>query len=81
MVRSANDVATAVAENVGGSEEAFVARMNAEARRLGMTGTQYANAHGLHSDASTRPRAIRRCWRWRSAATFPSTRISSRWRR
>lgn len=50
MVRSANDVATAVAENIGGSEEAFVARMNAEARRLGMTGTQYANAHGLHSD-------------------------------
>lgn len=50
MVRSANDVATAVAENIGGTEEAFVARMNAEARRLGMTGTQYANAHGLHSD-------------------------------
>lgn len=50
MVRSANDVATAIAENLGGSEEAFVARMNAEARRLGMTGTQYANAHGLHAD-------------------------------
>lgn len=50
MVRSANDVATAIAENIGGSQEAFVARMNAEARRLGMTGTQYANAHGLHSD-------------------------------
>lgn len=50
MVRSANDVATAIAENIGGSEEAFAARMNAEARRLGMTGTQYANAHGLHSD-------------------------------
>jgi len=50
MVRSANDVATAVAENIAGSEEAFAARMNAEAQRLGMTGTQYANAHGLHSD-------------------------------
>jgi D-alanyl-D-alanine carboxypeptidase len=50
MVRSANDVATAVAENVGGSEEAFVARMNVEAQRLGMTGTRFANAHGLHSD-------------------------------
>jgi D-alanyl-D-alanine carboxypeptidase len=50
MVRSANDVATAIAENIGGSEEGFVARMNAEARRLGMTGTHFANAHGLHSD-------------------------------
>lgn len=50
MVRSANDVATAIAENLGGSEEAFVARMNAEAQRLGMTGTRYANAHGLHAD-------------------------------
>lgn len=50
MVRSANDVSTAIAENVGGSVDGFVARMNAEARRLGMTGTRYANAHGLHSD-------------------------------
>src|SRR5690606_5580437 len=50
MVKSANDVATAVAESVAGSRQAFVARMNAEARRLGMTGTRFANAHGLHVD-------------------------------
>jgi D-alanyl-D-alanine carboxypeptidase len=50
MVKSANDVATAVAESVGGSEEAFAARMNAEARRLGMTGSRWVNAHGWHSD-------------------------------
>ncbi|WP_163265763.1 D-alanyl-D-alanine carboxypeptidase family protein [Chelativorans alearense] len=49
MVKSANDVATAIAENVGGSESAFAARMNAEAQRLGMTGTHFVNAHGLHS--------------------------------
>lgn len=49
MVKSANDVATAIAESIGGSESAFAARMNAQARRLGMTGTHYVNAHGLHS--------------------------------
>ena len=50
MVRSANDVAVAIAEAIGGSEEAFVATMNAEARRLGMTGTRFVNASGLHDD-------------------------------
>lgn len=49
LVKSANDVATAIAESVGGSEKAFVARMNAEAQRLGMTGTHFVNAHGLFS--------------------------------
>lgn len=48
MVKSANDIATAVGESLGGSEAAFAARMNAEARRLGMTGTHFVNAHGLH---------------------------------
>ena len=50
MVKSANDVATATAESVGGSEAAFAARMNAEALRLGMTGSHFVNAHGLHDD-------------------------------
>lgn len=49
LVKSANDIATAIAESVGGSEQAFVARMNAEAERLGMAGTRYVNAHGLFS--------------------------------
>jgi D-alanyl-D-alanine carboxypeptidase len=44
---SANDAATAVAEHVAGSEEAFVALMNARAEALGMTGTRFANPHGL----------------------------------
>lgn len=48
VVKSANDIATAVGENVGGSEKAFVARMNQEAARLGMTGSHFANANGLH---------------------------------
>ena len=50
MVKSANDVATAVAESVGGSVAGFAARMNAEARRIGMTGSHWVNAHGLHND-------------------------------
>lgn len=47
IVKSANDVAVALAETVGGSEQEFVALMNAEARRLGMSGTRFANANGL----------------------------------
>jgi D-alanyl-D-alanine carboxypeptidase len=47
LVKSANDIAMAVGENIGGSEAAFVDRMNAEAQRLGMTGTHYSNPNGL----------------------------------
>ena len=50
MVKSANDVAVAIAEAVSGSEVAFVTAMNAEARRLGMSGTRFVNASGLHHD-------------------------------
>jgi D-alanyl-D-alanine carboxypeptidase (penicillin-binding protein 5/6) len=46
-IASANDAALAVAEHLGGSEEAFVERMNAEARRLGLSHTVFANPHGL----------------------------------
>ncbi|MBT1157412.1 D-alanyl-D-alanine carboxypeptidase [Aminobacter anthyllidis] len=48
MVKSANDVAAAIGENVGGTSEAFAARMNAEAQRLGMSGSHWVNANGLH---------------------------------
>lgn len=50
MVKSANDIATALAINIGGSEAAFAQRMNDEARRIGMTQSNFVNAHGLHSD-------------------------------
>lgn len=46
-VKSANDVAVALAETVGGSEEAFVQLMNRKARLLGMRDTVYANPSGL----------------------------------
>ncbi|WP_341871094.1 D-alanyl-D-alanine carboxypeptidase family protein [Stappia indica] len=46
-VKSANDVAIAVAENLGGSESAFAAQMTAKARSLGMRHTRFVNASGL----------------------------------
>lgn len=47
VIKSANDIAVAIAEAMSGSEEAFVAEMNATAARLGMTDTRYINASGL----------------------------------
>jgi D-alanyl-D-alanine carboxypeptidase len=47
MVKSANDIAVAVAEAVGGSVEGFAARMNAAAAKLGMTRSHFVNPHGL----------------------------------
>ncbi|MEM8540976.1 MAG: D-alanyl-D-alanine carboxypeptidase family protein [Pseudomonadota bacterium] len=48
IVKSANDVAVALGEAVSGSESEFVARMNAEAKRLGMNDTNFVNPNGLH---------------------------------
>ena len=50
IVELANDVAVMLAEGVAGSEEAFVARMNEAAQRLGMTRTSFANPNGLPND-------------------------------
>lgn len=49
-VGSGNDASMAVAEHIGGSLEGFVEMMNQKAAELGMTGTNYANPHGLHDD-------------------------------
>ena len=48
LVYSANDMAYVLAEAASGSAAAFVAEMNAEARRLGMTGTHFVNPNGLY---------------------------------
>lgn len=50
LVSSANDAANLLAENVSGSIPAFVDAMNTRAQELGMTGTHFANPHGLHQD-------------------------------
>lgn len=47
LVKSANDVAVAIAEHISGSEKNFVAYMNREAKRLGMVSTRFANPNGL----------------------------------
>jgi D-alanyl-D-alanine carboxypeptidase len=47
LIKSANDVAVAIAETVSGTTENFVAQMNAQAARLGMTSTRYVNPNGL----------------------------------
>jgi D-alanyl-D-alanine carboxypeptidase (penicillin-binding protein 5/6) len=46
LVLSGNDAAVALAEGVAGSENAFAARMNQEARRVGMSHSRFTNAWG-----------------------------------
>ena len=48
MLRSGNDAASAIAEIVAGSQEAFVQRMNQRAKELGMKDTHFMNPHGYH---------------------------------
>jgi len=47
VAHSANDVATALGELIGGSEPAFGQMMTQTAQRLGMTATKFNNANGL----------------------------------
>ena len=54
MIRSANDAAVALAEHSSGSLDAFVARMNAKAKALGMNATVYHNPNGLPPNAAKR---------------------------
>ncbi len=49
-VASANDCVVAMAEYIGGSEEAFVQMMNDKAKELGMNDTCFKNCHGLDED-------------------------------
>lgn len=50
MVKSANDIAVAIAEGVGGSVDGFADMMNASAQRLGMQESRFVNPHGLPDD-------------------------------
>lgn len=47
VTKSANDVATVVAEHIGGRESAFAERMTRTARDMGMSRTRFLNASGL----------------------------------
>lgn len=49
MIQSANDAANVLAYHFGdGDIDAFIEKMNKKATDLGMTGTHFTNAHGLH---------------------------------
>jgi D-alanyl-D-alanine carboxypeptidase len=50
VTRSANDAAVVIAENLGGSEQAFARAMTQKAHELGMNRTTYVNASGLPDD-------------------------------
>ena len=47
VTKSANDVATVIAENLGKSERNFARLMTRKAKKLGMTRTTFRNASGL----------------------------------
>ncbi|MGH6840428.1 MAG: D-alanyl-D-alanine carboxypeptidase family protein, partial [Methylocella sp.] len=51
VTRSANDIAVAIAETIGGDEESFARLMTLKAHALGMSSTHFANASGLPNGA------------------------------
>lgn len=50
LIYSGNDAAIAIAEHVGGSESAFIEKMNETAKQIGAVNTNFINPHGLHHD-------------------------------
>ena len=49
MLKSANDVANGLAEHVSGSVSSFAQLMNAKAKELGCTNTNFVNPNGLNN--------------------------------
>ncbi len=70
MISSANEACNVVAEYIApGDIPSFVAFMNAQAAALGMTGTHFANAHGLHDEnhyTTVRDLVTLARWAWQS---------------
>lgn len=50
VTKSANDIAVALGEKLGGSEYGFARKMNRKARDIGMSRTIFKNASGLHHE-------------------------------
>ncbi|MGW0879949.1 D-alanyl-D-alanine carboxypeptidase [Streptomyces sp. NPDC002671] len=72
LIASANNVARLLARWDAGSEQAFVAKMNAAAKKLGMTNTTYTDPSGLtHSTVST---AVDQVKLAKAAMTLPAFR-------
>lgn len=53
VTKSANDIAVALAEHIGGSETNFARLMTKKAREIGMSRTTFRNASGLPHDEQT----------------------------
>lgn len=51
MVYSANDACAVIAAHIGGGQAGFVEMLNAKARELGCTASNFTNAHGLNDEA------------------------------
>jgi len=51
IIQSGNDACIVVAEGISGTEDAFVQEMNATAKKIGLTKTNFVNATGLPEDA------------------------------
>lgn len=79
IMASANDSAVALSEYLAGSEEAFVARMNARAQELGMSNTNYVNCTGYPQEGQyTTARDV--CTLCCEVARYPAyTTYSSVW--
>jgi D-alanyl-D-alanine carboxypeptidase (penicillin-binding protein 5/6) len=50
IIQSGNDASIALAEAIGGTEEGFVAMMNAKAGQMGLANTKFANATGIPAE-------------------------------
>ena len=53
IIASANDAALTLAENVAGSEEAFIYEMNKRSKEIGMKSTRFENVTGLDDDTNS----------------------------
>jgi D-alanyl-D-alanine carboxypeptidase len=72
LIASANNIARLLARWDAGSEQAFVAKMNAAAKRLGMTNTTYTDPSGLTD--STVSTAVDQVKLAKAAMTLPAFR-------
>ncbi|WP_345406920.1 serine hydrolase [Nonomuraea salmonea] len=75
LVPSGNNAARLLARWDAGSEERFAVRMNAAARRLGMSATTYTGGPAASRTARSAPRPTSSSWPGRPCAT----RSSARW--
>jgi len=50
IVQSANDGSIVIAEGLAGTEETFASLMNERARKIGLTGSNFANSNGLPNE-------------------------------